>query len=765
MTACRRVRRALGMLVATVVLLLSGSSVRPAVVHGQAAVGQANRPVVTQGRHDKSALLSKLPQLPPRAVGAVLRRKMLPNRIGSDGATGDGALQTEALPGADVPTGLQNFEGVGNVNAVLPPDTTGDIGPNHYVQMVNLSFAIWDRNETLLYGPVDINTLWQGFGGPCQTTNDGDPIVQYDHLADRWMLSQFALPNFPSGPFYQCIAVSVTGDPTGAYYRYQFQISNTKLNDYPKFGVWPDGYYMSINQYACNIIFCNWAGQGAVVFEREAMLQGLSARGVSFDLYGVDPNLGGMLPADLDGTTLPSAGAPNLFCQIDDNAWGYSGDQLQCWKFQTNWTDPLSSTFTFDAAHPTAAFDANMCDYSRNCIPQPAGTNVDAISDRVMYRLQYRNFGTHETLVANHTVDATGTDHAGVRWYELRNSGGGWNIFQQGTFSPDSHHRWMGSIAMNGLGDIALGYSVSSATLYPSIGVTGRLDGDAASQMTQGELSLMNGTGYQSHGSGRWGDYSTMSVDPTDDCTFWYTQEYYAATPLAAGWRTRIGAFKLRECGAADTPPMVTIEAPAAGVTVSGTVAIEIAASDNQDAPGTLTVEWNIDGGAWQAATYNETLNRYIASWDSTTVGDGSHTVNTRATDTGGNTATDANAVTVDNVAEPPSVHVGDLDRSTTKQKSSWTAIVMITIRNQADTAVANATVTGSWSNGTTGTSSCTTNGSGQCAVSKAGIKNRTTSVAFTVTNVAHATLPYAPAGNQDPDGDSNGTTITIPKP
>jgi Big-like domain-containing protein len=765
MTARRGVRGALGILATAAALLFSGLPVRPAVVHGQAPVGHANRPAVAHGRHDKSALLSKLPQLPPQAVGAVLRRKMLPNRIGSDGATGDGALQAGAPAGAEVPTGLQNFEGIGNVNAVLPPDTTGDIGLNHYVQMVNLSLAMWDRNGTLVYGPVDIRTLWQGFGGPCQTRNDGDPIVQYDHLADRWMLSQFALPNFPNGPFYQCIAVSETGDPTGAYYRYEFQISNTKLNDYPKFGVWPDGYYMSINQYTCNIVFCNWAGQGAVVFEREAMLQGLPARRVYFDLAGVDPNLGGMLPADLDGPTLPAAGAANLFCQIDDNGWGYSGDQLQCWRFQTNWTNPLSSTFTFDAAHPTAAFDADMCNYSRNCIPQPGGTNVDAISDRLMYRLQYRNFGTHETLVANHTVDATGTDRGGVRWYELRNSGGGWSIFQQGTFSPDSHHRWMGSIAMNGLGDMALGYSVSSAAVYPSIRVTGRLDGDAMSQMTQGELSLMNGTGYQTHSSGRWGDYSTMSVDPADDCMFWYTQEYYAATQLAAGWRTRIGAFKLRECGAADTPPTVTIEAPAAGATVSSAVAIEIAANDDQDASGTLTVQWNVDGGAWQTATYNSTLNRYVASWNSTTVGDGSHTVNARATDSGSHTVTDANAVTVDNVAEPPSTHVGDLDRSTTKQKSSWTAIVTITIRNQANAAVANATVTGSWSNGAAGTSSCATNVSGQCSVIKAGIKNRTTSVSFTVTNVVHPTLPYASAGNQDPDGDSNGTTISILKP
>jgi Big-like domain-containing protein len=283
--------------------------------------------------------------------------------------------------------------------------------------------------------------------------------------------------------------------------------------------------------------------------------------------------------------------------------------------------------------------------------------------------------------------------------------------------------------------------------------------------MTQGELPIMNGSGFQTHSSGRWGDYSTMSVDPTDDCTFWYTQEYYAATQMAAGWRTRIGAFRLRACGGSSAPPTISIDVPAAGATVSGTVAVEIAASDDHDAAGTLTVQWNIDGGLWQTATYNSALNRYTASWNSAGVGDGDHTVNARATDSGNNTATDANAVTVDNVIEAPSMHVGDLDRSTTKQKSAWTAIVTITIRNHLNAAVANATVTGTWSNGATGTSSCTTDGSGQCSVSKAAIKNRTTSVTFTVTTVTHGSLPYLSAGNQDPDGDSNGTTITIPKP
>ena len=756
--------------VAALLLLASMLAAPPVVVQGQAAQALEHRPsVVPAGRNDTSPPLAQLPQLPPRALGAVLGRKMLPNRIGSSGPVGDGALQDSAVVSdPSAPTLVRGFEGLANGNGVLPPDPTGDIGPNHYVQMVNLSFAVYNRDGVRLYGPANINTLWQGFGGPCETTNHGDPVVLYDQLGDRWVLSQFAHPNFPSGPFYQCIAVSQTGDPLGAFHRYEFTISGSKLNDYPKFGVWPDGYYMSVNQFVCNIVTCSWGGQGVAAFERDRMLAGQPAQMVYFDLLGVDANLGGMLPADLDGTTLPAAGAPNPFCQVDDNAWGYSPDQIQCWAFDVHWSSPATSTFTFQTALPAAAFDSDMCSYSRNCIPQrDTSARVDAISDRLMYRLQYRNFGTHETLVTNHTVDVNGTDRAGVRWYELRSSGGGWSIFQQGTFSPDTFHRWMGSMAMNGIGDIALGYSISSGTVFPSIRATGRLSGDAPGVMTQGELAIAIGTGHQTHSSGRWGDYSQMTVDPTDDCTFWYTQEYYVVKGVAP-WQTRIGAFKLRDCAApppVDDPPAVTITNPAHGSTVAGTVQVAITATDAEDPAGSLAVQFNIDGGAWQAAAYNAVSGRYEGSWNTTSVSDGAHTVNARATDSGGNTATDSNTVTVDNVADPATSHVGDLDRGSTKQKGTWTATVTVGVHNTAHGAVSGATVTGTWSNGATGTASCTTGTTGRCSVSKPGNKNRTSSVRFTVTNVTKASLAYTPATNHDPDGDSSGTAITVSKP
>lgn len=445
-----------------------------------------------------------------------------------------------------MPSPSQNFEGVSNLYSVYPPDTQGDVGPNHYIQWVNLSFAIWNKSGTLLYGPAAGNTLWANFGGACQTSNDGDPITLYDHLADRWFMSQFALPNFPNGPFYQCIAVSVTGDPTGAWYRYAFPFS--KMNDYPKFGVWPDGYYMTINQF--NSGSTSWGGAGVAAFERTKMLSGQAATMQYFDLSSVSYDFSSMLPADLDGPA-PPAGTPNYFAEVDDSATIGPTDALRIWEFHVDWATPANTTFGIsgnpDLVLPVTDYTV-LCPSTRNCIPQPGTSqNLDAIGDRLMYRLQYRNFGTHQTMVTNHTVDA-GSGQAGIRWYELRKTTGDWNIFQQGTYAPnDGLHRWMGSIAMDASGNIALGYSVSSSTIYPSIRYAGRLVSDTLGQLPQAEEVLIAGSGSQTGTAARWGDYSTMSVDPADQCTFWYTTEYVATTGYAT-WQTRVGAFKFPSC-------------------------------------------------------------------------------------------------------------------------------------------------------------------------------------------------------------------------
>ena len=718
----------------------------------QAAQGGGHAVVSYATRSDTTAPLKDLPQLPPLpdVLGRVFEkpRKNLPNRQINTGPIGqDPALQTSA-PAVSAATVGANFEGVGNVNGVLPPDTNGDIGPNHYVQMVNLAFAIYDRNGNILYGPANNNTLWQGFGGACESTNDGDPVVLYDHLADRWMMSQFALPRYPRGPFYQCIAVSQTPDPTGAWYRYEFKISNSKLNDYPKFGVWPDGYYMSINQFSCKFIGCSWAGAGAVAFERDAMLNGQSARMVYFDLYNVDPNLGGMLPADLDGP-VPPAGAPNPFVQMDDNAWGYSGDQLQTWNFHVDWNNPSNSTFTFDRALPVSSFDSDMCGYARNCISQPGGTNLDALSDRLMFRLQYRNFGSYQTMVVNHTVDANGSDQAGIRWYEMRNSGNGWGVFQQGTYSPDSDNRWVGSVAMNGAGDIALGYSVSSTSTSPSIRFTGRLAGDPLNQMTQGEGTIINGNGYQQHTSGRWGDYAMMAVDPVDDCTFWFTTEYYNSVSNA-GWQTRIGSFKLASCGtSSDVAPTVAITNPSNGATVSNIVTITASALDDN---GVTQVEFFVDG----ASIGVDTTAPYAADWDTTGNSDGTHTVSAVATDTISQTGSDSVSVTVQN-APATSIHVGNLSASTTVRRNNWSSTVTITVHNSSGSLVANITVTGTWSDSANGsTNSCLTDSNGQCSVTTGNMKNNISSTTFTVSDLSGAGYTYDSSANMV-------TSITVP--
>jgi hypothetical protein len=334
----------------------------------------------------------------------------------------------------------------------------------------------------------------------------------------------------------------------------------------------------------------------------------------------------------------------------------------------------------------------------------------------MMTRVQYRNFGSYQTIILNHTVDVDNTDHAGVRWYELRNSGSGWSIYQQGTFSPDANHRWMASAAMNGQGEIALGYSTSSTTVYPSVKFTGRLPGDPLGQMTLGENTIITGSGWQDHSSGRWGDYSTMSVDPVDDCTFWYTQQYHTSQVTGnASWQTRVGKFQLSSCGA-PPPPTATPTATQPGPTNTPT------ATATQPGP-----------------TFTPT-----------------------PTATATSTPTPTNTPTVTPTPGSSTLHSGDLDGAKTNQFNSWTARVTITVHDQNHNPVSGVTVSGNWSNG--GSSTCTTGTNGQCQVTKSRIPNTTTSVNFSLSSLSKSGYSYASASNHDPDADSNGTSITINK-
>jgi hypothetical protein len=426
-----------------------------------------------------------------------------------------------------------NIDGINNTQGYIPPDPAGDIGLNHYIQATNLHFAIYSKTGALLYGPAALSTLWQGFSG---YTSDGDPVVLYDHLADRWIITQFSLPNYPNGPFYELLAVSQTPDPLGAWHRYSFQFS--KMPDYPKFGVWPDGYYMSANLYSSGS--GNWAGPAAIVLERDSLLAGKTARMKVFEL-GTDRQP--LLAADLDGL-LPPAGSPGYFLSVNDDP-ANANDHLELFSLQTDWANPANALLTGPQTIPVAVFDGNMCNGSPSCLPQPGtSSRLDALSRYLMQRLQYRNFGTYQVLMANHTVDVDANNHAGIRWYELRTEATDWSVYQQGTYAPDTNHRWMGSIAMDGAGNIALAYSITGKGIFPSIHATGRRSGDIPGYMSLAEEAIASGTGAQNDLSSRWGDYSCLTMDPLDDRTFWYTNEYYAVTSYK-DWKTRIASFTI----------------------------------------------------------------------------------------------------------------------------------------------------------------------------------------------------------------------------
>ncbi len=392
--------------------------------------------------------------------------------------------------GGEVATPVVSFDGIPATGS-LPPDTVGDVGPGHYIQMVNTAFAIYDKQGNLLVGPSPINSLWSGFGGPCETQNNGDPIVQYDQLADRWLLSQFAVPGGAAG-FHECIAISRTSDPVaGGWFLYDFP--TPVFPDYPKIGVWPDAYYMSTYE---------GANLGVFAFDRARMLNGNPATFVRFTISSLTTistrARTRILPSDLDGPTPPPPGSPNFFVRsVDGTAQGGGPDRLEIFAFHVDFGNPANSTFTGPTTLPTAPYDIQMCGASlpRSCIPQPGtAQGLDPLSNRLVRQVQYRNFGTYETLVTNQTVDVGDfDDHAGIRWYELRKVGGVWSMNQQGTYFPDGAHRWMGSIAMDKAGDMALGYSISSKTVFPGIRYAGRLANDPAGTLPQGEVVLVTG--------------------------------------------------------------------------------------------------------------------------------------------------------------------------------------------------------------------------------------------------------------------------------
>ena len=427
-------------------------------------------------------------------------------------------------------TTAQNFPGISNPNGYIPPDTYGEVGLNHYFQVVNASYAVFNKTGTNISGTHNTSTIWQGMPN---NTNSGDGVVLYDDQADRWVIAQLSMPYYPNSPFFIMMAVSQTNDPTGSWYRYQYQF--TDLPDYPKFSVWPDGYYLSVNRFTSGAF--NWDGIGAMAFNRTQMIAGNpSPQSVYFTLDSTY-EASSLLPSDCDGT-FPSSGTPNYFTYINVSPGPY---HLGIYQFHADWSNPANSTFGSLATLTVNSF--NNFSGGAGISQQGTSVHLDPIDDRLMYRLQYRKFNTYQSMVCNHTVNM-GSNQAGIRWYELRNTGSGWTVYQQSTYSPDSKSRWMASIAQDTSGNLALGYSISSSSMYPSIRYTGRLKNDPLNTMTYAEHGIINGGGSQTSNSSRWGDYSSMTVDPAVPNTFWYTQEYYTSTSNS-NWKTRIASFTL----------------------------------------------------------------------------------------------------------------------------------------------------------------------------------------------------------------------------
>lgn len=485
-------------------------------------------------RHDVSAPLSEMAKYArPRALGGAAMPEPGRARALPGGPPGpDTAVQKSYLPAVHTKQVL-SFDAVreDEENAQVP-DTNGAVGSTQFVEITNFDYAIYDKTTgKIVQQPTNTDTIFSGFGGRCENTAPGDPVVIWDRLADRWLVSYF---NY-SGDYALCIAVSATADATGSYNRYEYDYDN--LPDYPKYAVWPDAYYGTSNLDGNNAEPC--------AYDRAAMLKGKTAAAICF----TPANVSSLLPSDLDGSMAPPRGAPDHYLQL-----GNSSNQLQEFDFHADFANPDKSTFSGPNDITVPNF-SEACGENGYCIPQPSGGEVvEGLGDRLMFRLAYRNFGDHESLTAAHNV-VPGSGSSAVsamRWYELRAARvkSAFALYQSGTFQNRANSLWMGSVAMDKQGDIALGMSASGDTRDPSVWYTGRLASDTLGKMEAPTIAA-KGSAIETGDSQRWGDYSSMSIDPADDCTFWYSQMYYNRKDggkASVDWDTRIVAFRFDSC-------------------------------------------------------------------------------------------------------------------------------------------------------------------------------------------------------------------------
>ncbi len=499
------------------------------------AQGQSGPIVVYEDHHDTSAPVREFAKSTPRSesysenyIVEFLGRRPWPVIPSSEP---DPVVQRVELPKVAT-TNLLNFDGVTDIDGDAPPDTNASVGATQVVETVNTSYQVFNKTTGhSVFGPAEIGSIWSGFGGDCANGPFySDPVVLYDKAAGRWLVTIIGSSDgFATGT--ECVAVSATSDATGSYHRYGFSLA-PNLGDYPKFGVWPDGYYASYNVFGP----FSYLYAEACAYDRANMLSGGAANAICFQ----NPNDFSFLPSDLDGAGVATAGEPNFFVELNPN----NSSSLSLFKFSVNFSNPSLSTFSGPTVINVAAY--NQACGGGTCIPQPGTSQrLDSLADRLMHRLAYRNFSNHEALVVTHSVTGTAAV-SNVRWYEIRSPNATPVVFQQGTFPYNNISLWMASIAMDKVGDIAFGTSGSSNAVHPSIGYTGRVPSDPLGTMeSPAVIKVANGS--QTGGLNRWGDYSSMSIDPSDDCTFWYAQEYIPSNG-SFNWNTRLASFKFNAC-------------------------------------------------------------------------------------------------------------------------------------------------------------------------------------------------------------------------
>jgi hypothetical protein len=549
------------------------------------APAAAPTPEVSEAvRHDTSRPMREIiAELPPAAAVDLSAPREVPNIFPKEGVQGQRLPEIDraavargvqsALGGTPAPTTTASFDGlnISQGGGFVPPDTNGDASPVHYIQWVNSTWAIYNKTTgARISGPTPGTSFFAGFGGRCEVDNDGDPIALWDDRAQRWVMSQFSIPS-GSNIGVQCVAISTTSDPLGSYHRYEYQFP--LFNDYPHIGVWADesgtqsAYLMVTHEFQL-VPSQAFGGAAFIAMEREKMLQGLPAKIVRFpglDAYGAEP-------AHLEGTV----NAPSLSCPVFVHFDATTAEYL-LWDMCIDWANTALSTLSPTPVRiaPSAPFIPNFTEVGQ----LGTANTLDAFGTHIMYRATARAFPAGAplrlTMVTNQTVE-TGGGAAGIRWTQFAfDQGppitppdpnvilarGGFEdsdvptprlltkrIVDEGTYAPDSAVRWMGGIAVDRSGNIGLGYSRSSASINPKLMVTARTLGDPDGTMRDEQFCSPTTTGSQTGGSGRWGDYASMSVDPADECTFWFTSEYFPTTSSAT-WSTRICSFRFPECG------------------------------------------------------------------------------------------------------------------------------------------------------------------------------------------------------------------------